>query len=65
MIVTLGELLLGPIWKPAYRRLVSFTDFVQVGVPLLLLTYLVTSLIAPPVLPFNAAWHHEKELAHG
>ena len=30
----------------------GFTDFVKVGVPLLLLTYLVTLLVAPLVFPF-------------
>jgi di/tricarboxylate transporter len=29
-----------------------FTDFVKVGVPLLLLTYLVTALVAPMIFPF-------------
>jgi di/tricarboxylate transporter len=32
-----------------------FTDFVKVGVPLLLLSYLVTVLVAPLVFPFTAA----------
>ena len=31
-----------------------FTDFVKVGVPLLLLSYLVTLLVAPLVFPFTA-----------
>ena len=31
----------------------KFIDFVKVGVPLLLLTYLVTALVAPLVFPFN------------
>ncbi len=31
----------------------KFTDFVKVGVPLLLLTYAVTLLVAPLVFPFN------------
>jgi di/tricarboxylate transporter len=31
----------------------KFIDFIKVGVPLLLLTYLVTLLIAPIVFPFN------------
>jgi di/tricarboxylate transporter len=31
----------------------KFTDFVKVGVPLLLLTYVVTLLVAPLVFPFN------------
>lgn len=31
----------------------KFTDFVKVGVPLLLLTYVVTLFIAPLVFPFN------------
>jgi di/tricarboxylate transporter len=30
-----------------------FTDFVKVGVPLVLLTYLVTVLLAPLIFPFN------------
>jgi di/tricarboxylate transporter len=30
-----------------------FTDFVKVGVPLLLLTYLVTVLVAPLIFPFH------------
>ncbi len=32
----------------------KFTDFVKVGVPLLLLTYVVTLLVAPLVFPFHA-----------
>ena len=32
-----------------------FTDFVKVGVPLLLLSYLVTLLVAPLVFPFTPA----------
>ena len=32
-----------------------FTDFVKVGVPLLILSYLVTMLVAPLVFPFTAA----------
>ena len=32
-----------------------FTDFVKVGVPVLILSYLVTMLVAPPVFPFTAA----------
>jgi di/tricarboxylate transporter len=32
----------------------GFMDFVKVGVPLLLLTYVVTLLVAPLVFPFNA-----------
>ena len=31
----------------------KFTDFVKVGIPLLLLTYVVTLLVAPMVFPFN------------
>jgi di/tricarboxylate transporter len=31
----------------------AFTDFVKVGVPLLLLTYVVTMLVAPLFFPFN------------
>jgi di/tricarboxylate transporter len=31
----------------------KFTDFVKVGVPLLLLTYVVTLFVAPLVFPFN------------
>jgi di/tricarboxylate transporter len=31
----------------------GFMDFVKVGVPLLLLTYVVTLLVAPLVFPFN------------
>jgi len=31
----------------------GFTDFVKVGVPLLLLTYLVTLLVTPLIFPFN------------
>ena len=30
----------------------KFTDFLKVGIPLLLLTYLVTLLVAPLVFPF-------------
>lgn len=33
----------------------GFKDFVKVGVPLLLLTYLVTLLLAPLIFPFNAS----------
>jgi di/tricarboxylate transporter len=33
----------------------KFTDFVKVGVPLLLLTYVVTLVVAPLVFPFNLA----------
>jgi di/tricarboxylate transporter len=32
-----------------------FIDFVKVGVPLLLLSYLVTLLVAPLIFPFTAA----------
>ena len=32
-----------------------FTDFVKVGVPLLLLSYLVTLLVAPLIFPFTVA----------
>ncbi len=32
----------------------SFMDFVKVGVPLLLLTYVVTLLVAPLIFPFSA-----------
>jgi di/tricarboxylate transporter len=31
----------------------KFLDFVKVGVPLLLLTYLVTLVVAPLFFPFN------------
>jgi len=31
----------------------KFTDFVKVGVPLLLLTYVVTLFVAPLVFPFH------------
>jgi di/tricarboxylate transporter len=31
----------------------KFTDFVKVGVPLLLLTYLTTLLVAPLIFPFG------------
>ena len=33
----------------------KFTDFVKVGVPLLLLTYLVTLVLAPLIFPFETA----------
>ena len=32
----------------------GFMDFVKVGVPLLLITYLVTLLLAPLVFPYKA-----------
>jgi di/tricarboxylate transporter len=32
----------------------AFTDFVKVGVPLLLLTYVVTMLVAPLFFPFTS-----------
>jgi di/tricarboxylate transporter len=32
----------------------GFMDFVKAGVPLLLLTYLVTLVVAPLIFPFDA-----------
>ena len=44
------------VWKRGggHARRYRFIDFTKVGLPLLLLTYLVTLLLAPLIFPFDA-----------
>ena len=58
VLIAASSAFLTPVSTPVVSLVVEpgryrFTDFTKVGVPLLLLTYLVTFVVAPVIFPFE------------